>query len=495
MYLRPAGILLCAMVLLFADGCGDDDGGTNDNNSNQANDNNSNDNQTNSNQTNDNNSNAVDDDTIYEIQDESDPDFIPVGETVLLHGVVVTAVDLYGPNDGDVFVQEPDGGSYSGLLLYGPTVTGGTLADLTIGHVVNVTGVKEEFALTSDTSGRTMTELSGATIEPVEVGTPLDPELIASPQIIMTEPGAEQYEGVLVAVQNVRRTGLDSYGNVLFGGGLLVGNDLMDGAAATSDGTCYSRVTGVIDYFFYYALVSRSSDDFVVAADQGVCDLVSEICDDATDNDGDGFVDCEDIDCLVSGACRENDPTRCDDGKDNDGDGLIDCDDWGCRAHPDVLAAGVCGEETGDVECSDGSDNDADGYADCQDMSCRFNAAVTVCATYMENTAALCADGVDNNSNGHTDCADFGCQDYGFCPNEETDDAQCADGVDNDNDGHIDCADWSCQGSMVVTVCEGNLYTCSDGLDNDGNGHADCDDIACRNCNYNQSSPVCPPCP
>ncbi len=520
-----AGLLFCAAVISLVGACGDDDSNGNDNTNVNINGNTNTNANGNTNTNTNTNNNTTDDDTIYQLQDENDPDFIPVGSTAQLNGVVVTAVDLYGPYDGDVFVQEPDGGPYSGVLLYNPTVTGGTLSDLTIGHVVNVSGEKAEFALTSDTSGRTTTELLSGTIERVAPGIPLDPEVIASPQIIMTEPGAEQYESVLVSLNNIRRQNVDSYENVHCSGQLTLGPDLMDIAAATADGSCYSKVVGILDYFFYYSVLPRSTGDLTLAADQNICDLTTEICDDGTDNDNDGFIDCldfdcdgtaactetdcedgadndndgfidcDDPDCLLGGACRENDPTRCDDGLDNDHDGLVDCADWSCAYHPDVLAAGLCGQETGDASCTDGIDNDSDGYADCLDFSCQITAAQTVCATAMESSAALCADGVDNNGNGHTDCADFGCQYNGFCPAEETDDTQCSDGLDNDNDTHIDCQDWSCQRSLIVTVCEGTIYTCSDGLDNDGNGHADCDDFACRDCSNNRSVPVCPPCP
>ncbi len=477
-----------AFAVLGAVACGDDD------NANDNNDNVNTNSNTNSN-TNGNNNNTPPDDTIYQVQDPGDASFIQVGGNVSLRGVVVTAVDRYGTYDGDVFVQEPAGGPYSGVLLYGPTVTGGTFADLTVGHVVNVQGVKAEFALTSDTSGRTMTELTNATVEIVELGTPLAPEVIDSPQWLMTDPGAEQYEGVLVSVHNVRRIGSDSYDNVTFSGQLTGSSDLMDLAGETTDGTCYSRITGVVDYFLFYTLQPRDTDDIEVAADPGACDQSTEVCDDGLDNDGDGFIDCADADCIDTGQCRENDPTRCSDQKDNDGDGLVDCADWSCLLHPDVLAAGTCGQETGDASCSDTFDNDGDGRPDCADFSCQLNPAVTVCATFLERSASLCSDGIDNDNDGHIDCDDFDCEYWGFCPNAETTDAQCSDGIDNDSNGHADCDDWSCQRSILTTVCEGNVYTCSDGIDNDHNGYVDCADLACRDCTYGYVSQVCPPCP
>ena len=506
MRLELAGLIaLLSCVCLIGKGCSDDDGGNNVNNN-----------------------NIPADDTIYQAQDESHTDFIPEGETVQFENVVVTAVDNYGQYTDDVFVMEPGGGPFSGIKLFNCQVSGGTLADLSLGSIVHVSGVIEEFALPSDTSGRTMTEITNGTIELVGQANPLDPELVASAQTLMVDPTAEQYEGVLVAVENVRRTGTNSFGDVNFTGGLVVGNDLMDADAATTDGSCYSLVVGVIDYFFDYKLHPRIADDLVLASDQNACEQVSdEVCDDTIDNDGDGWTDCEDFDCTgdpacreticddgidnngngwtdcedfdcqSSGDCRENTPALCSDNIDNDGDGDTDCVDWSCKHNPDVLAAGTCSEESGNAQCSDTNDNDGDSFVDCDDWSCEFDPSVTVCATALENTAAVCNDNIDNDGDNYTDCSDFSCQYAGVCPNVESTDAECGDGIDNDGDQHTDCDDWSCQRSIVVTICDGNVFTCSDGLDNEGNGHADCNDFQCRYCQGSspRSSPVCPPCP
>ncbi len=57
----------------------------------------------------------------------------------------------------------------------------------------------------------------------------------------------------------------------------------------------------------------------------------TEICDDGIDNDGNGFSDCEDLDCINSTIIECN----CADGEDNDGDGFTDCDDTDCIGSPD----------------------------------------------------------------------------------------------------------------------------------------------------------------
>jgi len=80
-------------------------------------------------------------------------------------------------------------------------------------------------------------------------------------------------------------------------------------------------------------------------------------CSNLVDDDGDGFVDCDDSDCRFDTACI---PEVCDNGVDDDGDGLTDCDDLECRFLP------VCTPET----CNNGIDDDADFLVDCLDPEC-----------------------------------------------------------------------------------------------------------------------------
>src|SRR4051812_25271634 len=56
----------------------------------------------------------ADDATIYDIQGS-----LPVGTQVNIRGVLVTAIDNYGAKKGNIWVQEPAGGAYSGVLVFG----------------------------------------------------------------------------------------------------------------------------------------------------------------------------------------------------------------------------------------------------------------------------------------------------------------------------------------------------------------------------------------
>jgi hypothetical protein len=56
-----------------------------------------------------------------------------------------------------------------------------------------------------------------------------------------------------------------------------------------------------------------------------------ENCVNGVDDDGDGFIDCDDFDCDLDPACAVE---ICDDGVDNDNDGFLDCDDFDCNGNP-----------------------------------------------------------------------------------------------------------------------------------------------------------------
>jgi hypothetical protein len=106
--------------------------------------------------------------------------------------------------------------------------------------------------------------------------------------------------------------------------------------------------------------------------------LTSEICNDGTDNDGDGLIDLADPDCLE---------TNCIDGVDNNENGQTDCDDANCQV---IWPACFLVTEI----CDDGIDNDGDGLIDLDDPDC------------LETD---CDDGIDNNGDGLVDCDDANC--------------------------------------------------------------------------------------
>ena len=119
-----------------------------------------------------------------------------------------------------------------------------------------------------------------------------------------------------------------------------------------------------------------------------------EICDNEIDDDGDGFIDCDDFDCPP---CEGGE--ICDDGIDNDGDSYIDCNDFDCSGDSS------CPSEI----CDDGIDNDGDSYIDCNDFDCDDDSS---CGSSGGSCAEYgCVDYTPANS---CQCNDL-CVDYGNC--------------------------------------------------------------------------------
>lgn len=195
----------------------------------------------------------------------------------------------------------------------------------------------------------------------------------------------------------------------------------------------------------------------------GVCRLPLEegsvACADGVDNDGDGYVDCYDLDCsetdLVNAVCVHGEQGgMCSDQQDNDLDRFVDSSDLDCF-----------GPEDDNASCSDGYDNDDNGFEDCADYSCLRNPAVSVCAC---PAAGACENGgqcvggfcvaspcTAQNPDGYCAVATEACV-GGSCEDAsgpEQTDQSCSDHADNDGDGYRDCADFSCSQSTEVSIC------------------------------------------
>ena len=215
--------------------------------------------------------------TIQEVQNDA----MPVGTVVELDGVVVTAIDSFGARTGDIWVQEPGGGEFSGIKVFGVPLD--VVATLAVGDIVNIANAeKDEFALTADTSGRTVTEIKGAaggmmSVVRVGPGTVPTPVNVDAKAIEMLATDAERdaewekWEGVLINVINVRQLGefrafsggaedqfeFDATGDLAVQSVLAnIGTP-----AERVPGTCYAGIVGVGDYFFNYLLLPRAGSE------------------------------------------------------------------------------------------------------------------------------------------------------------------------------------------------------------------------------------------
>jgi hypothetical protein len=128
---------------------------------------------------------GVEEDTIYDIQGE----FLPLNTQVNVLGVIVTAKATEG-----LFLQEPDGGEYSGVWVYvgdkGPDISG-----LELGDEVDLVGI------TGDFEGLTEVDASlGEVTATGNKGLLPAPELVDL-AVLGSPETAEPWEGVLVRIE------------------------------------------------------------------------------------------------------------------------------------------------------------------------------------------------------------------------------------------------------------------------------------------------------
>lgn len=207
--------------------------------------------------------------TIQEVRDPGYPE-----ETELrFEGVVVTAVDAFGTLNNRIFVQEPEGGELSGVIVEVEAAVAATLAP---GDIVSVFGKKREVVAPSDSSGRSSTHIvgvssGGASIIKTGSGAVPAPAVL-NPQLIGTLPlEAEKWESVLVRFENVRaltvptQVGGDPTEKVMnVTGPLRASSQLAQLGIGGIDlviGACLAQLTGVLEYSDAFAIAPRSAAD------------------------------------------------------------------------------------------------------------------------------------------------------------------------------------------------------------------------------------------
>jgi hypothetical protein len=146
--------------------------------------------------------------------------------------------------------------------------------------------------------------------------------------------------------------------------------------------------------FCVFAVVAVAISPACTVTSVGDCEDDSDCDDDET---------CDDGECVNEGGEGEgegegdvqpgNEDTeeQCADGGDNDGDGFVDCDDFTCQDFD------IC--NLPEDNCSDGQDNNGNTFVDCADFSCDLDPAC----------AEDCANGVDDDGDNRIDCGDGGC--------------------------------------------------------------------------------------
>ncbi|MBI4508596.1 MAG: hypothetical protein HY698_03095 [Deltaproteobacteria bacterium] len=228
---------------------------------------------------------------------------------------MVSGIDSFGNSKGGIYVQEAKGGAFSGVYVFKPTVADGSVADLAVGDLVTIEGgVVDEYAYSSptgtgsDTNG-TLTEISppkGGTIlvKRTGKGTAPQPQKL-DPTVLAADPAeAEKWEGVLVVLENVAVTSAPRTvgDDVTLQEMTVTGPFRVSSSLASLDGvkvdSCYSSITGIVDYFFNYKLLPRQAGDLVEGTTSSCKYETGDSCGNQADDDFDGFVDCDDHSCL-----------------------------------------------------------------------------------------------------------------------------------------------------------------------------------------------------
>ncbi len=223
--------------------------------------------------------------TIQEVQSDT----MQSGTLIELKGVVVTAIDALGGGSGGFWVEEPEGGAFSGVKVFGASLD--QVALLAPGDLVNITGAIKHEACNEAApcgtivfdDGASITEVIGETqgslvVTKVGVGTVPTPTVVDAKAIALLADKAardaewEKYEGVLIKVTNGRQlTPVVTFGSnpgkddteFTLSSLAHVQSALFQLPDDLAAGTCYDSITGIGDFFFNYIIAPRSEADLV----------------------------------------------------------------------------------------------------------------------------------------------------------------------------------------------------------------------------------------
>ncbi|MBW2700438.1 MAG: lamin tail domain-containing protein [Deltaproteobacteria bacterium] len=207
--------------------------------------------------------------TINAIQNPAHEDYHAEGDPVLVRGVVVTS-----PKKSDGFwVGEPEGGAYSGIFVY--TENMNTQPPVGMGDIVDIQGVHAEYYNSSQIEATLVTVTGSGALPPATLVTTAD-------ICTLCDPPAEQWEGVLIKVENVEVANADfGFGDwtvTPVGGGdelviqdAFVSSSLYDPTA----GFVFSSLSGVLDFnYSEFRLTPTTCSGMLNADGSAVCESV-----------------------------------------------------------------------------------------------------------------------------------------------------------------------------------------------------------------------------
>jgi hypothetical protein len=154
--------------------------------------------------------------TIYDIQQGMHAQGTHVGIT----GAVIVGVDSR-PTSFGLYIQAPAGGAYSGILVFLNTRPLNQAYDNAIGtiplvgDVVDVTGAYSEFGGLSEILAQAVPVIP-LVINKTGTTTPLTPVKLPVDSLKVNYPGSERWEGVLVRVDSIQVTSLNTFNDWRF---------------------------------------------------------------------------------------------------------------------------------------------------------------------------------------------------------------------------------------------------------------------------------------
>ncbi len=189
--------------------------------------------------------------TIYDIQQGK----VTEGTIVTLNGVIATS--QVSEENTAFFVQEPDGGQWSGIYVYVYDEVVEKVADLEPGDIVNLTGEYTEFFEMSE-----ITVTSANDIEITGFEDAPDPEVVSPADVANGGSLAENYESVLIQVNDVTVTNPDlGHNDFEVTGGLIVDDFFYYREPA--DGETFTSIAGPLNYSFdNFMIEPRDADDY-----------------------------------------------------------------------------------------------------------------------------------------------------------------------------------------------------------------------------------------
>ena len=161
---------------------------------------------------------------------------------------------------GTLYVQEPEGGEYSGIALYMFSEVAAA-NNLQPGDVISVVAEYTEFY---DLSELVVKNPGDLTV--VSTGGPVPvPAVVAGADVATGGPLAENYEGVLIQVNDTVADISDGFGGWFLDTGLLLDLSLLfatNTAPTINAGDSFSSISGPLSYGFNeFRILPRSTDD------------------------------------------------------------------------------------------------------------------------------------------------------------------------------------------------------------------------------------------